>query len=63
MRKATTAEMVVPFLVLMAGAGGTTLTALYYPDNDIVLIIGLIHILGALAAVAFYFSRARKNST
>lgn len=62
MRKATTAEMVVPFLILMAGTGGTTLAALYYPDNDILQIIGLILILGALAAVAFYFSRARKKS-
>jgi len=63
MRKPTTAEMVVEFLFLLVGTGGMTLTALYYPDNDILRIIGVILTLGACIAVAFYFSRVRKKST
>jgi hypothetical protein len=63
MQKLTTAEVLVPFLVFMAGTGGTTLAALYYPDKGILLIIGLILTLVALTATAFYFSRARKKST
>lgn len=63
MQKLTTAEVVVPFLVFVAGIGGMTLAALYYPDNDILRIIGFILTMGAVLAVAFYFSRARKKST
>jgi len=65
MRKPTTAEMVIQFLFLLAGVGGMTLAALYYPDSsEIFAIIGVILTLGAVIAVAFYFShRARKKST
>jgi hypothetical protein len=63
MQKLTTAEAVVPFLVFMAGIGGMTLAAWHYPDSDILQIIGLILTMGAVIAVAFYFSRARKKST
>lgn len=63
MQKLTTTEMVVPYLVFMAGMGGITLAAWHYPDNDILPIIGLILTMGAVIAIAFYFSRARKKST
>lgn len=63
MQRLSTAEVVVPFLVFNAGMGGISLAAWHYPDNDILLIIGFILTMGALAAVVFYFSRARKKST
>jgi len=63
MTRASTTEVVVLFLVSVAGTGGITLAAWHYPDNDILPIIGLILTIGAVIAVAFYFSQARKKST
>ena len=63
MQKLSTTEVVVPFLVFNTGMGGITLAAWHYPDNDILPIIVLLLTMGAVIAVAFYFSRARKKST
>ena len=63
MQKPTTTEILVPYLIFLTGMGGITLAAWHYPDNDILLIIGFILTMGAVIAVAFYFSRARKKST
>jgi len=63
MQKLSTAEVVVPWLIFNIGMGGITLAGWHYPDNDILLIIGFILTMGAVLAVVFYFSRARKKLT
>jgi hypothetical protein len=64
MRKTTPAEMLVPFVVTMAGCGAMTAVAYYYPDAPIKYIYGILTLTVALLiVVAFLLTRARKKAT
>ena len=62
MRKALPSEILVPFVVCMAGCSAMTLIASYYPDSDGYIYVCVLTVALQIVA-AFFIDRAKKKAT